>query len=906
MAEEEKKDDELSIDFGKITKFFKGDKKDEKESSTSEAGSSDEVNIDLESIAAFIKKHKTIFVYSVLIILLLMTFYSRIQSIPNLQNEFNETAYLISPDDPYAFLRYSNYIADDKLPANDTLRYYPDGVDITSENLGSAYVAGYMLKFARVFNPDATMYDVAAYFAPLLLVIGIAAFFFLTKEILGDDLTALTASGLLAFSIAIFFRTAAGFLEKEPLFLPLMILSFLFFLRAYKQKDMNKWMYINGILGGVFAGLAGTSSGLFFFIEIYLAVFVIIEVLLQKMNKQKLVTYTIWLVVMSLVLLVSTTKYGTPISFLSELHFQVPAVALPFMFLAVFLKQPKQIAWIPKGLFHVLVGLGAILLIGAAISVFTPGFLTEKIGWVFERIQVPIGVNRFAQSVSENQPPTFLGGGSSWWTTFGVSFMSPTGGYFSIGLIFLMFFFGGIIMFYKEFKNFRYAKYLTAIFGIFMCALIFENFSGEEKYMWVDALFGNQFLFFALFGITALAFLFLEHRSHEHLEKINSTYLLILTWFLVATIAANGSVRLFFMLAFPAMIMATYFIRWSSEFLSEKINTKLWTLPYIFGAVIIVMMFSVITISNASMYPGLETYYDSLNWVKDNTPQDAVFTHWWDYGYIVQTIGERATVVDPGNFYPVRDYNTGGYLFNAFNNSESLMYLNTYNKPDYWFIISEDIPKFYQISRLGSLSNLTGNLEGNETLGRESYFATYALMSQETGVKPNNLGVYTEYPMMIIMEPLAGPTQVLQDFRVGNTIYPGDSTFILRIIVPASNNETGPVLAQVYNQMTQKMEVLKVQCTCEKKVGCSDVNNTENMTLVPTCVLPFDGGALNIPYKTKDVLFTQLYVLERKIPGYELVYNSTAPLDLLAVAGRTTNIMIYKFNYTAIEENEGW
>ena len=858
-----------------------------------------ELDIKFDGVINFVKKNRTAVIYCLLLVLLLMTFYSRTQNIPALEGK-----YLISPDDPYIFLRYADDIANNKLPSNDTLRYYPEGVDITTENLGSAYVAGYALKFVRIFNPSATMYDIAAYFAPVLLVIGIAAFFFLTREILEDDLAALVASGFLAFSLAILFRTTAGFLEKEPLFLPLMILGFLFFLRAYKHKNQDKWLYINGILGGLFTGFAAYASGLFFFIEIYLAVFIILEVLLQKINKQKLITFALWFITMSAVILLTFTKYGTPITYFTEMYALIPIVALLFGIISVYIKKPKQLDWLPYGLFHILVGIGLVLLIGGIISVFKPGFLIDNLGFVVERINIPIGVNRFAQSVSENQPPTFIDSGNSWWSTFGVAFMSPGGGFVSIGLIFILFFLGGIIMFYKEFKNFDYVKYLTIIFTIFMCALIFEQFSNDQRYQWVSSLFSNQFIYFALFGIAIIAFMFLVHRKHEHLEKINSSYLLILTWFIIATIASNGAVRLFFMLAFPAMIMASYFLKWATESIS-KINVNYKFVPYLVGAVLIILMFAVASISNANMYPGLETYYDALNWAKDNTPTNSVFTHWWDYGYIVQTVAQRATVVDPGNFHVERDYDTGGYLFNAHNNSEALAYLNKYDKPNYWFVISEDVPKFYQISRLGSLSNLTGTLSDNQTLGRESYFSTYALSSQ-TNIKPNNLGIYTEYPTIIVMNALSGTSQVMKDFRFNNVLYSGDKTFILRYIIPASNNTTGPILVQLFNSVTQKSEVFKAQCVCVKKVGCSDINNTDNVPMAPVCVLPFDGGVLNIPYKTKDVLFTQLYVLGKTIPGYDPVYTAGSKLDLYTINGRGTNVQIYKFNYSEIENNVGW
>ncbi len=37
---------------------------------------------------------------------------------------------------------------------------------------------------------------------------------------------------------------------------------------------------------------------------------------------------------------------------------------------------------------------------------------------------------------------------------------------------------------------------------------------------------------------------------------------------------------------------------------------------------------------------------DSLEWIKNNTSKDAVIASWWDYGYWIQTLSERATLAD--------------------------------------------------------------------------------------------------------------------------------------------------------------------------------------------------------------------------------------------------------------------
>jgi dolichyl-diphosphooligosaccharide--protein glycosyltransferase len=37
---------------------------------------------------------------------------------------------------------------------------------------------------------------------------------------------------------------------------------------------------------------------------------------------------------------------------------------------------------------------------------------------------------------------------------------------------------------------------------------------------------------------------------------------------------------------------------------------------------------------------------EAMRWVKENTPKDAVFASWWDYGYWISTLGERTTLSD--------------------------------------------------------------------------------------------------------------------------------------------------------------------------------------------------------------------------------------------------------------------
>ena len=41
-----------------------------------------------------------------------------------------------------------------------------------------------------------------------------------------------------------------------------------------------------------------------------------------------------------------------------------------------------------------------------------------------------------------------------------------------------------------------------------------------------------------------------------------------------------------------------------------------------------------------------DDWKDSLQWIKNNTPEDSVIVAWWDYGYWITTLSDRTTVAD--------------------------------------------------------------------------------------------------------------------------------------------------------------------------------------------------------------------------------------------------------------------
>jgi hypothetical protein len=94
-------------------------------------------------------------------------------------------------------------------------------------------------------------------------------------------------------------------------------------------------------------------------------------------------------------------------------------------------------------------------------------------------------------------------------------------------------------------------------------------------------------------------------------------------------------------------------------------------------------------------------WQQAMDWVRDSTPTDSVFAHWWDYGYWVQTMGDRATITDGGNNVVYWNYLTGRYVLTGDNQEDSLEFLYTHNA-SHLLIDSSDIGKYGAFSQIGS------------------------------------------------------------------------------------------------------------------------------------------------------------------------------------------------------------
>jgi asparagine N-glycosylation enzyme membrane subunit Stt3 len=184
--------------------------------------------------------------------------------------------------------------------------------------------------------------------------------------------------------------------------------------------------------------------------------------------------------------------------------------------------------------------------------------------------------------------------------------------------------------------------------------------------------------------------------------------------FLLGIVSARSAIRLVMILVAPASIILGFFIVHAYSKAEKSIDSKKTFAWIIFFLILIATIFSGYTMyketsNQASSYGSNSVYTQqwqkAMSWVRENTPQSAIFAHWWDYGYWIQSIGERATVLDGGNAKSYWNHLMGRYALTGTSNTDALEFLYAHNTT-HFLIDSTDIGKYTAFSFIGSNTSL--------------------------------------------------------------------------------------------------------------------------------------------------------------------------------------------------------
>ncbi len=814
--------------------------------------------IELTKVFNWIKKNPDKSVYLALFALIAVGFFIRISNLPHLYDQLMGL-------DPYVFYRYSQQIIDNGyLPANDTMRYWPTGFDVFHEGILHSYVnVGIYYVANALFGT--TLMQIFQLYPAIFGALSFIAFFFLIDEIFDDKKVALIATAFLSFIPSFLFRTSAGFADKEAIAVLLIFSTLLFFIRSLREKDQKKKL-IYAALAGISTGLCGLSWGAVIFAFESIAVYMIFEVLIDRIDKKKFSTFLVWFIFLVPFISIISHRYGG-INFYKNAMLMPPIFALFISFCHVFfyphIKKYKPSKMIPHGVFSILIW----GLIGALIATLIVGFdyIQTVTNWFQSTLLQPIGLSssKVAQSVAENQPPYFYGGTVNWWD--------------SIGFTIFLFFGGTYLLGFFIFKNFKERYLLSLSTAIFFIFVVFSRFSPDPAFTFWNGLFSSAYVY-ALFGFIILLGIF-YFRKPEQFKKISPGLFIIFIYTIFTVFSARGAVRNLFSAAPMICAMAGLFVIKGYDEIKKATKDKIYGIPiFIVAALIILSTMSQAysTVSTGFWTNIVDGWIPAFDWISTQTETDSVFLHWWDYGYWVQTLGERATVLDGGNYES--PFKIARHFFTSDNMTEIKNILDHYGNPNYLLIIDDDIPKFYQIQRIAE---------------RNVWFTPF-YFNQKTK-NPFD----TEYEFAYVLTATTGSAPAFTDLRIDNRLWSSGETFVVNLITPTVGDQVFLNESYVYlvNQRFGNYNI-KIGCVCERNGNCTVIREEG----FPACVVPIEQGIIFVPYQTKDMLFTKLYVLNQTIPGFEKIYENGVPFDIQGILSQgQTHVQIWKINYTEIE-----
>ncbi len=152
--------------------------------------------------------------------------------------------------------------------------------------------------------------------------------------------------------------------------------------------------------------------------------------------------------------------------------------------------------------------------------------------------------------------------------------------------------------------------------------------------------------------------------------RLNYLYYAILftVWIMITAYAFTKGVRFVEAFSLPIALSAGIFVGFIADYLKKHIQK-----PH-YHAITMVVIIAVVCYAPVSsahtmatlVVPGTDdAMVDSLSWVRDNSPANAVMTSWWDFGHLFAAKADRAVTFDGGSQNNARAYWVGKALFTS-------------------------------------------------------------------------------------------------------------------------------------------------------------------------------------------------------------------------------------------------
>jgi len=688
-----------------------------------------------ENLLKFVKDKGNWIYYVFLSAIVLLSVYIRTRNISKLKDITTGT-WTLGPDlDPFLFLRWAkDIIKNGSLIKIDMMRYVPLGHNTSAEMKLLSYMIAWFHKFLEFFSLSNDVTYSAILFPVFFAAITAVAFFLFAREIFykEDDKTkniiALISTLLFILMPSLLPRTIAGIPEKESAAFFFMFMAFYFFLKSFNSEKLKNGL-IFSILAGLMTGIMGLVWGGATFVYIMIGGTMFFLFIIGKIEKKHFYYYGLWFFISIFLGMPFNARFSLInllVSFVTTINiFMFLVIGFHFFVVKKFnIKEKIKLKKFPSQISSLLIIFIFVIILSSLV--FGPLFIKNQVQDVIKSTIRPLSTTRFGLTVAENRQPYFV---SDWKNEFGPII-------FGIPVIFWLFFVGTVAMFNKLIKNLRKNErtVLTTSYFIFLFCLIFSKYAPHPNLLDGE---GNLSLLMYFGGVLifVLSFIYFYWKRYkeggfEIFKEFNFSYVFYFIILTMGIVGARGAVRLIMVLAaFVPISISFLVVMISKKALTEKEETTkffVWILAII---LIILLIFSAWKYYQTEKYmaenfaPGAYQWQwqKAMSWIRENTPENAVFAHWWDYGYWIQSIGERATVLDGGNVIVYWNYLMGRNVLTGTSETEALDFLYTH-KTTHLLVDSTEIGKYTAFSSIGS----------DEDYDRFSWIPTFLIDESQT------------------------------------------------------------------------------------------------------------------------------------------------------------------------------
>lgn len=565
----------------------------------------------------------------------------------------------------------------------------------------------------QIFGGNSNLYDFTIIFPLVIISLTIFVIFALVRLFAGT-LAGLISSLLFAVSLPIAVRATSGWFKSEPLGIFYGLLGVYLFLSGIKSEN-KKTAILKIISAGIITtfGMASWGGNQFFILPI--GIFILALPFIRKDHK-----FLIWSIPLFVItLLVSASIFERPgLNFVFGLGGFSLILPTVFLILCVFVQKLSQDKNKTRN--------GLILLLTIIIAGSSLIILNEDSGLIkLPSYRYLNALNPFmltmdplTDSVSEHQT-----------TDISSSFI-----FNSIYMIF-----GGI--------------------GIWI--ILNKKTIQNEIFIKKDLI-----AFILIFGITGIyissAFIRLELFASIALIIFASIGLSILTKEIFKN-SFSGIKNHAFKISFITIIFV------------------LFTIPLVYpdstGNWISVVDIPPVILTGGTNHPPSNDWFETLEWIKNNTPQDAIIASWWDYGYWITTISDRTTFIDNATLIDSRikhmakiflsSPDDGWKMLNEWNADYVVIFIaaerleNFSNSGDRLYVLGNggDETKAQWFIRIAGLPiheylhsdfiTINNNLLNNTLLGKMIPYSTIGYYDQSTGqswtqFQPGFIPIYVE------------------------------------------------------------------------------------------------------------------------------------------------------------------